>query len=203
MRVAVKIIIFGLLAGAVAPAGGPLASASLLGLESAGVDTVRNIDVRARNKREIKEEMARIGQGEVPGARRWEREKSATVAMVSSMVLPGLGQLYNGRRIKTIVAVGAFTYYLGTAWLEQKEGVEHLKTRDSLRPYTIDWQNEDILYQFHKENAVTYLWWSGAVWLITVLDAFVDAHLYDVRAVTPKVVLGAGDTKYIAFSIGF
>jgi hypothetical protein len=154
-------------------------------------------------RQEIKKEMARVGQKEVPGQKRWEREKSPRVAMLSSMLVPGLGQLYNGRRLKTMIAVGVFTYYLGTSWFEQKKSQEHLVARDALRPGSIDWRNQDILYQFHKENAVTYLWWSGAAWLITVLDAFVDAHLYDVRAVTPAVVRGTGDTKYIALSVGF
>jgi hypothetical protein len=102
-----------------------------------------------------------------------------------------------------MIAVGAFTFYLGTAWFEQKESQERLVARDALPPNTIAWKNQDILYRFHKENAVTYLWWSGAAWVITVLDAFVDAHLYDVRAVTPAVVRGAGGTKYVALSIGF
>jgi len=194
-------MILGLVAGAVAPVGAPAASAHRF--ETAGADTIGKDEEQARKKRAIKEEMARIGRSEVPGTRQWEREKSATVAMVSSMVLPGLGQLYNGRRIKTVIAVGVFTYYLGTAWLEQKESQEHLKIRDTLPQNSFGWKNEDILYEFHKENAVTYLWWSGAAWLITVLDAFVDAHLYDVRAVTPAVTQGAGGTRYIAFSIGF
>ncbi len=170
-------------------------------------DTVREVggigERKEIRRREIKGEMARVGREEVPGLRRWEREKSPKVAMVSSMLLPGLGQLYNGRRLKTMIAVGVFSYYLGTAWFEEKKAQEYLVTRDMLPPNTIVWKNQDILYQFHKENAVTYLWWSGAAWLITVLDAYVDAHLYDVRAVTPVVVRGAGDTKYIALSIGF
>ena len=201
MRVAVLVMILGLVAGAARPVGATAAPAP--GFEVAGADTIGKDEEQARKKREIKQEMSRIGRSEVPGARQWERKKSPTVAMVSSMLFPGLGQLYNGRRIKTVIAVGTFTYYLGTAWLEQKASQEHLKTRESLPPYTIDWKNEDILYQFHKENAVTYVWWSGAVWLIAVLDAFVDAHLYDVRAVTPAVTQGAGGTRYVAVSIGF
>jgi len=119
------------------------------------------------------------------------------------MVLPGLGQLYNGRRIKTIIAVGAFSYYLGRAWLEQKESQRSLKARDALDPDTFEWREEDAWYQFHRESARDYLWWSGAVWLIAALDAFVDAHLYDVRAVKPEVVQERGGAKYVGFSISF
>ncbi len=201
MRVVVIAMILALAAGAVSPAGVLAASPSPSG--GALADSTGQDEERTQEKLAIKREMARIGSAEVPGTHKWEREKSATVAMVSSMVLPGLGQLYNGRRIKTAIAVGVFTYYLGTAWLEKKESQEHLKARDELSPLTIEWRNEDILYEFHKENTVTYLWWSGAVWLITVLDAFVDAHLYDVRAVTPVVTRGPGGTGYVALSVGF
>jgi hypothetical protein len=157
----------------------------------------------AGSKESIKREMARIGQAEVPGEREWERKKSPTVAMASSMVLPGLGQLYNGRRIKTIIAVGAFGYYLGTAWLEAKEAQRSLKARDALDPNTFEWREEDAWYQFHKESARDYLWWSGAVWLITVLDAFVDAHLYDVRAVKPEAARSSDGGTYVGFSVNF
>lgn len=201
MRTVVIVMMLALVAGAASPAGSRAASLGDSG--AARADTTGKDEELTRKKLAIKQEMARIGSSEVPGAHKWEREKSATVAMVSSMVLPGLGQLYNGRRIKTVIAVGAFSYYMGTAWLEQKQSQEHLKARDALPPMTVDWMNEDMLYEFHKENAATYLWWSGAVWLIAVLDAFVDAHLYDVRAVTPAVTRGPGGTGYVALSIGF
>jgi hypothetical protein len=168
----------------------------------AGADSARD-DSRAGERNRIKEEMSRIGRTEVAGTRAWERRKSPRVAVLSSMALPGLGQLYNGRRLKTMIAAGTFTYYVGTAWFEQKKSQRYLAARDGFSPNTLDWRNQDMFYRFHKENAVTYLWWSGAAWLITALDAFVDAHLYDVRAVTPTVVRGGGDTKYLALSIGF
>jgi Family of unknown function (DUF5683) len=201
MRAVVIVMLLALLTGAASPVG--LHAAPPKDHEAAGVDTTGSDEALTQKKLAIKKEMARIATSEVPGTHKWEREKSATVAMVSSMVLPGLGQLYNGRRIKTAIAVGAFSFYMGTAWLEQKQSQEHLKTRDALPPNTVDWMNENILYEFHRDNAVTYLWWSGAVWLISVLDAFVDAHLYDVRAVTPAVTRGPGGTGYVALSVGF
>jgi hypothetical protein len=187
--------------------GTPAATpASAWASDSASADTLRSDEEEARREA-IKGEMARIGGAEVPGERQWERRKSPMVAVVSSMALPGLGQLYNGRRIKTAIAAGTFTYYLARAWLEQKKAQERLKARDAIPRSTIEgriaWANEDSWYQFYKESALDYVWWSGAVWLITALDAFVDAHLYDVRAVTPTVVQGSGGAKYLAFTVRF
>jgi len=155
------------------------------------------------SKQEIKDELARIASSEVPGDTEWERGKSARTATLCSMVLPGLGQLYNGRRLKVVLAAGGFGYLLGRAWLENKQAQEYLLIRDSLPPGSIPYENANILYDFHKESSKTFVWWSGAVWLIQVLDAFVDAHLYDVRAVTPIVMRGADDTQYLALSFDF
>jgi hypothetical protein len=206
MRVGVVVIAVGLLVGALGSPSGRPGWAAAADTVAAPADTLRQ-DKQEDRRQAIKSEMARVAGPEVPAEKQWERQKSPTVAMVSSMVLPGLGQLYNGRRIKTAIAAGTFTYYLGKAWLEQKKSQEHLKARDELPRTTPEenalWNYEDELYQFYKESAKDYLWWSGAVWLITVLDAFVDAHLYDVRAVTPTVVSGAGGAKYLAFEVGF
>jgi len=210
MRIAFIVLVAALVIGALEPP--PAAIALMTGDPAAALrspsrtgeppDTVGG-SRSGGSKESIKKEMTRIGQQEVAGTKAWERRKSPTVAMVSSMVLPGLGQLYNGRRIKTIIAVGVFSYYLSTAWFEQKEAQKSLKARDALDPDSFDWREEDAWYQFHKETSRDYLWWSGAVWIITVLDAFVDAHLYDVRVVEPAVVGGNGDTKYIGFSMRF
>jgi len=210
MRIALNVLVAALVIGAlVSPSAvfavepdDPAAAPGSTSGSDEPPDTVGG-SLQGGSKESIKREMARIGQQEVAGEREWERRKSPTVAMVSSMVLPGLGQLYNGRRIKTIIAVGAFSYYLGTAWFEQKEAQKSLKARDALDPGSFEWREEDAWYQFHKETSRDYLWWSGAVWIITVLDAFVDAHLYDVRAVKPAVVQGSGDAKYVGFSMGF
>jgi hypothetical protein len=199
MKLAHLVLVVALAAGAVARS--PAAFAFGPG-GAAAPDTSRGSS-GSDSKESIKREMARIGQAEVPGEREWERHKSPTVALVSSMLLPGLGQLYNGRRIKTIIAVGTFGYYLSSAWFEQKDAQRSLKRRDALDPDTFEWREEDAWYQYHKESARDYMWWSGAVWLIAALDAFVDAHLYDVRAVKPGVVQESGDTKYIGFSMNF
>jgi hypothetical protein len=154
-------------------------------------------------KPELKEELARLGASEIEGTREWERKKSPTVAMLSSMALPGLGQLYNGRRYKTILAAGFFTFYMGYAWLEAKQADVRETARDQYPVGSLEWRQENLFYEFHRDNARTFLWWAGAVWLISALDAYVDAHLYDVRNVTPTAFRGADDVNYLALSFDF
>jgi hypothetical protein len=208
MKHTARFIILAALAAGVFSAGAQRSAAAPSGFSEARGDSVASTEEAAAGavgptRQEIKDEMARIGSNEVPGDTQWERGKSPRTATICSMVLPGLGQLYNGRRYKTILAAGGFGYLMTRAWLESKTAQEYAKERDSLDPGSIDYQNAEILYDFHKENSITYIWWSGAVWLIQVLDAFVDAHLYDVRAVTPTVMRGSDDTEYLALSFKF
>jgi len=150
----------------------------------------------------MKRTMATVGLNEVPGLEGWQREKSAKVAVLSSMVFPGLGQAYNGRKWKSAIFAGLFTFYAGTAWIEYKKSEDYLRLRDSLPTGSVPWDQTDQYYQFHKENAKDFIWWAGAVWFIGLLDAFVDAHLYDVRAVDPEIFKSTGGQYNIGLSYG-
>jgi hypothetical protein len=132
-----------------------------------------------------KEILQRMGASEVGGRTPWERKKNPQVAMLCSALLPGLGQTYNGRRLKVGLMVGFTSFYFGNAWLNWKNYEGAIARRDATVPGSIAFQNENERADFFKEEARTYLWWSGAVWLIGILDSWIDAHLYDVREYTP------------------
>jgi hypothetical protein len=61
----------------------------------------------------MKEILKRMGSSEVEGRTTWERKKNPRTAMLCSALLPGLGQTYNGRRLKVGVMVGVASYYMG------------------------------------------------------------------------------------------
>jgi hypothetical protein len=134
---------------------------------------------------EMKEILGRMGSSEVEGGTQWERKKNPKVAMLCSALLPGLGQTYNGRRLKVGVMVGFTTFYFGGTWINWKRYEASIARRDTLEPGTTAFVNENERAEFWKEEARTYLWWSGACWLIGILDSWIDAHLYDVREYTP------------------
>ena len=103
------------------------------------------------------------------------------------------------------------------AWFNWKDAQAAIVYRDNLpEGATKELNYANDLIEFHKETARDYLWWAGAIWLINVLDAWIDAHLYDVRVYTPPASLGeskgapqiapnfdAGSTRYLSFSVGF
>lgn len=154
-------------------------------LSLALLDTLK-IPVSERDKIRLKSDLQYIAREEVMGEKQWQRRKIPKVAILSNMVLPGLGQVYNGRRLKTVVMVGLTTFYMGEAWLNYKRAIYREKARDRYAPNTTRWYFHDNWHDYHEETAKDFLWWSGAVWIIGMLDAYIDAHLFDLRGYVPE-----------------
>ena len=140
------------------------------------------------NPDSTKKILQQMGSNEVEGRTQWERQKNAKVAMLCHTLLPGLGQTYNGRRLKVGLMVGFASYYYGNAWLNLKHWHAAEAQRDQFEQGTPEYNLRNDLANFYEEEARTYLWWSGAVWLIGLIDSWIDAHLYDVRSYTPPKV---------------
>jgi hypothetical protein len=147
--------------------------------------TLKGETVPPQDPEEMKRVLERMGSSEVEGSTEWERKKNPRVAMLCSALLPGLGQTYNGRRLKVGLMVGFTTFYVGSTWINWKRYQASIARRDTLEPGTTAYVNENQRAEFWKEEARTYLWWSGACWLIGILDSWIDAHLYDVLEYTP------------------
>jgi hypothetical protein len=175
-------------------------------------------DLSEEKREELKGTLALVGSKETTGLRQWQRRKNAKVAMLSTAVLPGLGQLYNGRRIKVGLAAGFFSYYAAGAWMNWKSAQSWTAYRDNLpedNTRQINKANEFI--DFHKETARDYLWWTGFVWVVCILDSWIDAHLFDLRVYTPPADLGGNGSEapqlapfssskplhYVTLSFGF
>ena len=140
------------------------------------------------NPERTKAILQRMGANQAPGRTTWEREKNPKVAMLCHTLLPGLGQVYNGRRLKVALMAGAATYYYGTAYIQYKKWHAAEALRDQYPPGSEQYNFQDRLASYYEENARTYLWWSGAVYLLGLLDSWIDAHLYDVRTYTPPAL---------------
>jgi len=90
--------------------------------------------------------------------------KSPRKAMICSLVIPGLGQLYNGSLLKGIMFFGAEVGLLtNSIYLNQK-------FKES---------TDDYVREFYIENRNISTWWLVGVKLLSILDAYVDAHLYN------------------------
>ena len=85
--------------------------------------------------------------------------KSPWGAVARSAMLPGWGQCYNESYIKSVISFGAFFYFVS-------------------RIYNYEKQYRDTGNVEFKDKRVTNTWYLGLTYLVILVDAYVDAHLY-------------------------
>ena len=92
-----------------------------------------------------------------------DSSKSPKSAMLKSFLVPGWGQFYNGKKLKGVIIAGGEIALLANAI--------------ALNQYAQSAETElDRLY--YADNRNLSLWWLGAVIIYSMVDAYVDAHLY-------------------------
>jgi hypothetical protein len=94
-----------------------------------------------------------------------ERSKNPKVAFYYSLI-PGLGQIYNGKWIKSAMIVGLeIAAYV--AWTENRDIYKHFENKDY-----------PLRKRRYLEKRNKYAWWIGFIYVYGMIDAVVDAHLY-------------------------
>ncbi len=92
------------------------------------------------------------------------RSKNPRLALFLS-VIPGMGQLYNQRYLKSILYLGTFSYFT----YEYDQAVQ---------AYNAAGEGSTNISSLHRTRN-DYAWLMGLTWTISLLDAFIDAHLWD------------------------
>ncbi len=92
--------------------------------------------------------------------------KSPGKAMLLSALLPGAGQFYTENYAKGAI----ITVVWGTlgCWTIR----QHLRAQDAL---AVNDTNRYIEYRDRRNN---FLWWTAAVWVFSIADAYVSSHMY-------------------------
>ncbi len=99
--------------------------------------------------------------------------KSAKTAMLLTTLIPGGGQFYTKRYVKGILIGGAQSYLI------------YQGAQTQLRLFEIDREPNGINagLQQEKQNLLDkrrqLAWWMALVWSLGILDAYVDAQLYN------------------------
>ncbi|HLG94515.1 MAG TPA: DUF5683 domain-containing protein, partial [candidate division Zixibacteria bacterium] len=104
----------------------------------------------------------------------WDKKsnlRSPSGALLRSLAVPGWGQLYNKKPLKAVIVAGGQGVLLGTAVVEWKRATD-AKNDTSLPLAT---RLED--YRLHTNNRNMLLWLYAAATVVSMLDAYVDAHL--------------------------
>ena len=94
-----------------------------------------------------------------------EKLKNSKIAFYWSLV-PGLGQAYNGKWVKSISIVG-LELAAYAAWIENKDSYNNFKDTYPLPKHRY----------LQKRNK--YAWWIGFIYVYGMIDAVVDAHLHN------------------------
>jgi hypothetical protein len=145
------------------------------------------------------------------------KEHSTRRAVISSIICPGLGQIYNRKYWKLPIiygAGGAFVYFIGFNQLKYQKFKDAIVNGASTKePVLIDGYpyKYDILprgrdyYRRYRDLSVFGL---GAIYFLNIVDALVDAtfYYYDVSddltmRIEPALIEGPGMTSSIGFRI--
>ena len=104
----------------------------------------------------------KINQGGISDSVQIKKAKSPTGAMLRSLLSPGGGQLYNGKWLKAGLLFVTETGLIVNAlyWDHQTKKVANAWDRD-----------------FCRNNRNLSIWWLAGVVLLSMGDAYVDAHL--------------------------
>lgn len=84
-------------------------------------------------------------------------------AMIYSALCPGLGQWYNEQKIKSVIVFGGEAALIGNAVYYNQQLVKSHVERD---------------INFYDNLRGQFIWYSAFFYLINILDAYVDAHLF-------------------------
>lgn len=120
------------------------------------------------------------GEPDIEGSA-WKKRKNPRTAMLCALVFPGLGQIYNEKAFKAVIALSVETYYIMNFLHNYRMADDWLQKRDGYDTSDPEWRNANAWYEEYKERTVDWMWWTAGVVLVVMLDAYVDAHLHDMR----------------------
>ena len=115
-------------------------------------------------------------------------------AMAYSALIPGGGQIYNHQYVKAGVVIGVQSFLIGSA-------IYHDGKRDDYKALALQSSNpleaQQYLYQSkeYKDQLRSDYWWMGITMALSVIDAYVDAHLWDYDAQRDRIHLKFEDSK--------
>ena len=127
-----------------------------------------------------------------PVVKKFRMRKSPTTAVLLSAVLPGAGQFYNESYWKVPIIGGLVGYF----------GYEYFRNNNLYKDYRDDYtasQTEinpdgDItlktLREFYRDQRDDFVWYFLIVYVINMVDAYVDAHLFDFDVSEDKFTKG-------------
>ena len=98
------------------------------------------------------------------------KTKKPKVAFYYSLI-PGLGQIYNGKWIKSAMFIGLEIVSIN-AWSKNKTIYNKFENREY-----------PLRKNRYLEKRNKYAWWIGFIYVYAMIDAIVDAHLHPFESI--------------------
>lgn len=124
--------------------------------------------------------------------KKFRMKKQPWKAVLFSALLPGAGQFYNRSYWKVPILLG-LTGYLAYEW--NRENNNYRDYRDqystSQTPQNPDGDgNLKALREFYRSQRNDFTWYFIIVYFVNLVDAYIDAHLFDFDVKDEKMVRG-------------
>ena len=101
--------------------------------------------------------------------------------MFRSLAFPGWGQLENGQPLKASLVFAAETGLVAAGYVEWQRSERSLDAQDAaaLNGDAAAAAEHYQRYLDRRDRAISRFWWSGFAILLSMLDAYTEAHLRD------------------------
>lgn len=153
----------------------------------------------ARNRDTVKTDSNMTIAKQKEPLKKFRMRKSPTLAVLLSAALPGAGQFYNESYWKIPVIGGLIGYF----------GYEYFRLNNLFKDYRDDYSasqtpenpNGNIslktLREFYRGQRDDFVWYFVIVYVVNMVDAYVDAHLFDFDVSDEKFIkAGINDQEY-------
>jgi hypothetical protein len=125
-------------------------------------------------------------------------KKSPWKAVLFSAILPGLGQIYNKSYWKAPIILG-LSAYLGYQIYDYNKTYKDYKSRYEATQFPPDYNgdlNLKTLRNFYRDQRDNFVWYFVIVYVVNLVDAYIDAHLFDFDVSEQKIIGLGTDRKY-------
>jgi hypothetical protein len=134
-----------------------------------------------------------------PIDKKFRMKKSPWVAVGLSALLPGAGQFYNKSYWKVPVVLGLVGYFAYEFYDNDKQYRDYRDRYSATQTPENPAGDENLktLRQFYFNQRNDFVWYFTIVYVINLIDAYVDAHLFDFDVREEKLTrFGTTDKEY-------
>ena len=132
------------------------------------------------------------------GSKKFRMKKSPAIAVLLSAAVPGAGQFYNQSYWKIPVIAGLVGYF-GYEYFNNNSKYKDYRSRynTSITPENpFGDLNLKSLREFYRDQRDDFIWYFLIVYVVNLVDAYVDAHLFDFNVSQEKLTrLGKTDRE--------